>query len=263
VSFLTTATRRYYDDLAVRSNYCINPGWIDLRGIDAYRAAHSRAELRAGLGLCDGDLLVVNVASVCERKGQTIFARAVDLLWRRDPALAARTHCLMIGGRNTRYDGELAALLHLLQRPHLEVRPETPDVYAAYNAADERARDPGNRAFGPRSNSRPARRHVGAGGRHAAPPRGPGAGGRIGGCRTAAGRGRFHDRARDAAASRPGVSAGGCRHRLMGGGQRLGDPAGSPAVTAAVNDSDIAAPPPTGHRWNRSPELPNPRRGHE
>jgi len=136
VSFLTTATRRYYDDLAVRSNYCINPGWIDLRGIDAYRAAHSRAELRAGLGLRDGDLLVVNVASVCERKGQTIFARAVDLLWRRDPALAARTHCLMIGGRNTRYDGELAALLHLLQRPHLEVRPETPDVYAAYNAAD-------------------------------------------------------------------------------------------------------------------------------
>jgi len=136
VSFLTEATRRYYDDLAVRPNYCINPGWIDLRAIDAFRAAHPRAELRTELGVNRGDVLVVNIGSVCERKGQTIFARAVDLLGRLDPALAARARFLMIGGRDTSYDHDLAEFLRELGHPNLQVRPETSDVYDWYGAAD-------------------------------------------------------------------------------------------------------------------------------
>ena len=136
VSFLTAATRRYYDDLATRPNFCLNPGWIDLGGIDAFRAAHSRAGLRAQFGVADGEPLVVNIGSVCERKGQTIFARAVDLLWRQDPALAGRARFLMIGGRDTRYDRDLADFLRDLGRPNLQVLPETPEVYAGYGAAD-------------------------------------------------------------------------------------------------------------------------------
>jgi glycosyltransferase involved in cell wall biosynthesis len=136
VSFLTEATRRYYDDLAIRPNYCINPGWIDLHAIDAFRTAHARAELRAEFGVASGELLVANVGSVCERKGQTVFARAVDLLWRLDPALAGRTHFLMVGGRDTSYDRDLADFLRELNHPRLKVLPETPDVYACYGAAD-------------------------------------------------------------------------------------------------------------------------------
>ena len=139
VSFLTEATRRYYDDLAIRPNYRINPGWVDLRAIDAFRAAHPRPDLRARFGLNPGDLLVVNIGSVCERKGQTIFARAVDLLERLPAAtagLAARARFLMIGGRDTSYDRDLADLLRELPRPNLQVQPETPDVYAWYGAAD-------------------------------------------------------------------------------------------------------------------------------
>ena len=136
VSFLTAATRRYYNHLAIRPNYCLNPGWIDLRAIDAFRAAHPRPELRARLGVAGGELLVVNIGSVCERKGQTIFARAVDLLWRLDPALADRTRFLMIGGRDTSYDRDLADFLRELGHPNLQVLPETPDVYTYYGAAD-------------------------------------------------------------------------------------------------------------------------------
>jgi glycosyltransferase involved in cell wall biosynthesis len=136
VSFLTEATRRYYDDLAVRPNYCVNPGWIDLRAIDAFRTAHPRSALRTQFGVERDELLVVNIGSVCERKGQTIFARAVDLLGRLDPALAGRARFLMIGGRDTLYDRDLAELLQELRRPNLQVRPETPDVYAWYAAAD-------------------------------------------------------------------------------------------------------------------------------
>ncbi len=136
VSFLTAATRRYYDDLAVRPNFCLNPGWIDLAGIDAFRAAHPRAGLRARAAAADGEWLVVNIGSVCERKGQTLFARAVDLLWRRDPALAARARFLMVGGRDTPYDRDLADLVRDLGHANLRVLPESPDVYAAYGAAD-------------------------------------------------------------------------------------------------------------------------------
>jgi glycosyltransferase involved in cell wall biosynthesis len=136
VSFLTDATRRYYADLAVRPNYCLNPGWIDLRAIDAFRAAHPRAELRAQLGIDSGERLVVNIGSVCERKGQTVFARAVGLLGRLDPALAGHARFVMIGGRDTSYDRDLADLLNELRHPNLQVRPETPNVYDWYGAAD-------------------------------------------------------------------------------------------------------------------------------
>jgi glycosyltransferase involved in cell wall biosynthesis len=136
VSFLTEATRRYYDDLTNRPNYCLNPGWIDLRGIDAYRVGHPAGVLRAQLGLGEGEQLVVNVGAVCERKGQTIFSRAVDLLWREDPALAERCRFLMVGARATPYDRDLADFLRELARPNLQVVPETPEVYAYYGAAN-------------------------------------------------------------------------------------------------------------------------------
>ena len=136
VSFLTAATRRYYDDLTDRPNYCLNPGWIDLGAIDSFRSSRTRAELRTQLGLGGGEALVVNVGAVCERKGQTIFARAVDLLWRRAPDVAQRGRFLMVGARATPYDRDLADLVNELARPNLQIVPETPEVYAYYGAAD-------------------------------------------------------------------------------------------------------------------------------
>ncbi len=136
VSFLTATTQRYYTSLSTGTNYCLNPGWIDLTAIDHFRAKHARADLRRRLGVSDDVRLVVNIGSVCDRKGQTLFARAVDLLWRNEPALAGTTQCLMIGGRDTPYDHALATLLSDLRRPNLRVVPETSDTYAWYGAAD-------------------------------------------------------------------------------------------------------------------------------
>ncbi len=136
VSFLTAATRRYYEPLLVRSNHGINPGWIDLARIDRYRADHPRAELRRRLGLADATPLVVNLGTVCDRKGQHIFARAVDLAWRRQPALAAAARFAMVGARQTSFDRAVAGLLAELGRPNLELVPETPDPLAWLVAAD-------------------------------------------------------------------------------------------------------------------------------
>lgn len=136
VSFLTPTTRRYYEPILRRSNHSINPGWIDGQKIRAYRAQHSRATLRAQLGLTPGKKLVINVGSVCDRKGQHMFARAVDLLWRRVPTLAAQCDFLLVGGRDTAFDRHVAELLRQLGRPNLRALAETATPYSYYGAAD-------------------------------------------------------------------------------------------------------------------------------
>jgi glycosyltransferase involved in cell wall biosynthesis len=136
VSFLTAATQRYYTALSDGSNYVLNPGWIQLDAIDRFRAAHPREQARAALGLAPDRLLVINVGTVCERKGQHIFARAVDLLWRTEPALAGKADFRMIGGRATHFDRALLGFLATLGRPNLQVVPETAEVYPYYLAAD-------------------------------------------------------------------------------------------------------------------------------
>jgi glycosyltransferase involved in cell wall biosynthesis len=136
VSFLTESTRRYYRAQLTRPNHSINPGWIDLAAIDRFRREHDRAGLRSRLGLGSDRVLVINVGTVCERKGQHIFARAADLLWRDHPELAARCEFLMIGGRDTAYDKSMAELLAWLDRPNLRVVAETGQPYVYYGAAD-------------------------------------------------------------------------------------------------------------------------------
>ncbi len=135
VSFLTAATRRYYSAFSDGANYRITPGWIDLRSIDAVRTGRSRDDLRRRLGLAPDERLVINLGTVCARKGQILFARAVDLLCRRHPP-AGRVRFLMVGGRDTEYDRALASQLASLGRANLVVVPESEDTAGYYGAAD-------------------------------------------------------------------------------------------------------------------------------
>lgn len=136
VSFTTASTRSYHTDYGRPENHRLAPGWIDVARIDAWLAANPRDALRARFNLRPGELLVTNVGTVCDRKGQHIFARAVDLLWRRDPELAARTRFVMLGGGDLLFDQMLADLMTNLGRPNLEVHRGTPDYFPYYAAAD-------------------------------------------------------------------------------------------------------------------------------
>jgi glycosyltransferase involved in cell wall biosynthesis len=135
VSFLTEATRRYYTAFSDGANYRIAPGWIDLRSLDAVRTSRTRDDLRHRLALAPDERLVVNLGTVCDRKGQILFARAVDLLCRRYPA-AEKVRFLMVGARDTHYDHDLVSQLAALNRPNLAVVPESEDAAAFYGAAD-------------------------------------------------------------------------------------------------------------------------------
>jgi glycosyltransferase involved in cell wall biosynthesis len=136
VSFLTDTTRRYYRPVLTRPNHSLNPGWIDVARLREFLAAHPRPALRTALGLADDVRLVINVGSVCDRKGQHLFARAVDLLWRMDPQLAARAEFLMVGGRDTPFDRVVADLVLQLYRPNLRVVGEVSEPQRYYGAAD-------------------------------------------------------------------------------------------------------------------------------
>ena len=136
VSFTTASTRGYHLDYGRPANHRLTPGWIDVTRIDRWLAQHPREKLREKFQLRPGELLVTNVGTVCDRKGQHIFARAVDLLWRRYPDLAARTRFVMLGGGATPFDAVLADLLTHLGRANLVVHPATADYFPYYAAAD-------------------------------------------------------------------------------------------------------------------------------
>ncbi|WP_415908494.1 glycosyltransferase family 4 protein [Oleiharenicola sp. Vm1] len=136
VSFLTDSTRRYYRSVLTRANHSLNSGWIDLGKLNRFRAEHSRATLRARLGLDPAARLVINLGTVCDRKGQHLFARAVDLLWRARPDVAATAQFLIVGGRHTAFDRHLNDILAQLRRDNLRVIAETATPYDYFGAAD-------------------------------------------------------------------------------------------------------------------------------
>lgn len=136
VSFTTQSTRRYHLDYGRTDHHHLTPGWVDVARIDRWRAANPRETLRERFSLRPGELLVTNVGTVSDRKGQHTFVRAIDLLWRRDPELAARTRFILLGGRHTLRDDQLRDLMTAVQRPNIEVHAETADYLPYFAAAD-------------------------------------------------------------------------------------------------------------------------------
>ncbi|HEY8994446.1 MAG TPA: glycosyltransferase family 4 protein [Lacunisphaera sp.] len=137
VSFTARPSQAYYSGLRAGNNYLHTPGWIDITAIDRFRNSRSRAEVRAKLGLADREILVLNLGSVCDRKGQHIFVNAVELLWRRHPSIAAKARFLMVGAReNDPYNDFLRAVVRDLGRSNLVLVPETGAAYDFLHAAD-------------------------------------------------------------------------------------------------------------------------------
>jgi glycosyltransferase involved in cell wall biosynthesis len=136
VSFTTASTRSYHLGYGRPERHRLTSGWIDVPALDRWLAGQTRDNLRQRFGLRPGELLVCNIGTVSDRKGQHTFARAVDLLWRRQPALAARTRFILLGGRDTPFDWMLADVLAELGRDNLVVHPETTDYLPYYAAAD-------------------------------------------------------------------------------------------------------------------------------
>ena len=133
--FLCAASRAYHAD-DDRGNFRIVPSWIDLAAAEAFRAKHPRAELRRKLGLRDSEVVIANIGTVCERKGQHVFLRAAARLNRAARPGAAPFRFALVGARE-------GLTLELLRRDaarlgldNLVFVPETREVADWFVAAD-------------------------------------------------------------------------------------------------------------------------------
>ncbi len=135
VSFLCRATRAYFEDLNQHDNFRIVPSWIRIDEIEEFKARHPRAELRRKHGFREDEIVIANIGTVCERKGQHIFIRAVEHMnhhnVRRRPY-----RFVLVGARAGIYLDWLTADIAHLGIPNLTLIPETRDVFDFFALSD-------------------------------------------------------------------------------------------------------------------------------
>lgn len=139
VVFTADSSRRIFNDLGGGGNFVLLPSWVDAGRIDAFAAANSSADLRRKHGLDPDALLVINIGSVCERKGQHIFIQAVDLLRGELPVLwpGRKIQFLMVGARPGLFLETLKDEIARLGLQDLAVfLPETGAIFDFYRVAD-------------------------------------------------------------------------------------------------------------------------------
>ena len=135
VLFLCRATRAYYDDLNVNGNYRIVPSWIRLDEIEEFKRRHARADLRRKHGFRDDEVVIANIGTVCERKGQHIFIRAVEHFNHHDTRRRPYRFVL-VGARPGIYLDWLTADIAHLGIKNLTLVPETREVFDFFQLSD-------------------------------------------------------------------------------------------------------------------------------
>jgi glycosyltransferase involved in cell wall biosynthesis len=138
VVFTASSSRAVFAAPGRGRNYRVLPSWLDVAAIDAFAAAHTKAELRLQYGIDPAAVVILNLGTVCERKGQHTFIRAAELL---EPELRQPRHdgpveFVMVGARA---DDFLALLQLQVSDAKLQcVRfvPETRENFAWLRLAD-------------------------------------------------------------------------------------------------------------------------------
>ncbi len=138
VVFTARATRDIHEPLNGNDNFRTLASWVDFDRIERFAAAHDARSLRLKHGLDPDAVLVVNIGSVCERKGQHIYIRGIDLLEQDLPALfpGKKIQWVMVGAREGLYMETLQEDIKLMGLHDVKIFPETPDIYDFYRLAD-------------------------------------------------------------------------------------------------------------------------------
>ena len=138
VVFTAEATRQVFDYLGGHGNFRLLPSWVDVARIDAFAAAHDKAALRRKHGLDPDAALFVNIGSICERKGQHIFIRAIELLKEelRFTYPGRKIQFVMVGAREGTYLDALKQDVALHGLDQVVFMPETGEIYDFYRLAD-------------------------------------------------------------------------------------------------------------------------------
>ncbi|HET7536114.1 MAG TPA: glycosyltransferase [Candidatus Didemnitutus sp.] len=133
--FLCRATEAYYKDLDVRGNFRIVPSWIQIEAITQFQRQHTRAELRRRHGYRDDEVIIANIGTVCERKGQHTFIRAVEHFNHVHHG-GAGYRFLLVGGRAGIYLDLIEGEIKRMGITNIDIVMETRDAYHYFGLAD-------------------------------------------------------------------------------------------------------------------------------
>ena len=139
VIFIAESTRQIYAELNRYDNFRLINSWIDIERIESYIAKTDRKALRRKLDIPEDATVVVNVGSVCQRKGQHIFIRAIDHLHKEHGAeLDAHGPLIyvMVGAREGLYLETIENDIELMGLTNTRLIYETQDVYEWYRVSD-------------------------------------------------------------------------------------------------------------------------------
>ena len=138
VIFTARSTHDIHQEHNANDNYRTLRSWVDFGRIEQFKAAHERTALRRKHGLDPDAVLVVNIGSVCERKGQHIYIRGIDLLGKELATLhpGKKIQWVMVGAREGLYMETLLEDIQLMGLHEVKIFPETGEIYDFYQLAD-------------------------------------------------------------------------------------------------------------------------------
>ncbi len=135
VCFLCRSSRSYFEEFNDYDNFRFVSSWIDLPRIEAFKRARSKADLRRKYGYADDEIIIANVGTVCERKGQHIFIRTIDTFMRQYAA-GEKYRFLFVGGRAGEYQDSLLRDMAMLGLTNVDIITETREAYDFFVLAD-------------------------------------------------------------------------------------------------------------------------------
>ncbi len=139
VVFTADASRRVYAPLDTRDNFILLPSWVDASRVEVFASAHDKDTLRRKHALDPAATLVVNIGSLCERKGQHIFIQAADLL-KTELAFTypgRKIQFIMVGARPGLYLETLKQEVSRLGLGEIvHFLPESGEIFDFYQLAD-------------------------------------------------------------------------------------------------------------------------------
>lgn len=136
VVFVADATRTLFEDLNTRHNFSVVYNSLDTGRLDRLLAGRTREGVRDALGVDGDELMILQLGTVCERKGQLELVealRGLPISWH------ARVRVFIVGDRVCPYSDELHAALRTLPETfamRVAVVPATPDIAKFLAAAD-------------------------------------------------------------------------------------------------------------------------------
>ncbi|HEY4302754.1 MAG TPA: glycosyltransferase family 4 protein [Candidatus Didemnitutus sp.] len=138
VVFTAEASRQVFASFDRRGRFVVLPSWLDGDSIRRFIAGHDKAALRAKHGFSSDAIVVLNLGTVCERKGQHVMVQAVEQL---EPELRARRPdravvFALVGARDDDFGRQTAGAIQAAGLQSVRLIPETRDNLDFHRLAD-------------------------------------------------------------------------------------------------------------------------------